>query len=87
MSNIDENIKHSIDLYVSDHIKPGGFLRAVLENNLADSFGRADDINRNNLFDIVSYVYNKIPMGCWGSREKVNKWLLNEGDSDASQNV
>ncbi len=37
--------------------------------------GRADDTNRGRMFDIVAFLYNEAPGACWGSREKVQKWL------------
>lgn len=65
----------SLDRYVEHHIAPGSFLLAVLENNLSESFGCADMQNRYALFDIVSYIYNELPMMCWGNEEKVREWL------------
>ena len=62
--------------YVEDRIHPGGFLIAVLENNLTESFGQADKKNRKVLFEIVCYCYNELPSICWGSPEKVKNWLL-----------
>jgi hypothetical protein len=70
-----EEIYNSIDRYVEHRIEPGGFLRAVLENDLSGALGRADVMNRYLIFDIVSYVYNRVPFVCCGSREKVKKWL------------
>ena len=72
-------------LYVEQHIEPGSFLRAVLENNLREAFGRADHINRYALFDIVAYCYNEIPSECWGSPEKVEEWLTPQEKADESQ--
>jgi hypothetical protein len=69
------HMREGLRLYVDEHIEPGSFLRAVLENNLSLSFQRADSINRYALFDIVSYLYNWCPMDCWGSPERVEKWL------------
>jgi hypothetical protein len=65
----------SINLYVQHKIEPGSFLRAVLENDLKESFGRADEINRTRLFEIVKYIYNHVPMNVWGSKEIVQKHL------------
>jgi hypothetical protein len=68
-------VLESLDRYVQHHIEPGGFLRAVLENNLEKSFARADMQNRYALFDIVSYIYNDVPMRCCGNEERVKEWL------------
>ena len=72
---IPQCTKDAIDRYVADRCPVGGFLEAVLSNDLAESFGRADEENRANLFDIVKYCWNEIPGNCWGSRKKVLDWL------------
>jgi len=68
-------IKNAIDRYVNDRIMPGGFLYAVLTNNLFEAIGRADCHSLDNLVDICSYICNEIPSVCWGSAEKVDNWL------------
>ena len=77
-------IKESLDRYVNNKVSPGSFLLAVLQNDLKESFSRADHINRNRLFEIVSYCYNNIPETCWGSPEKVHAWLNPVHNSDDS---
>ena len=72
---IAEHILESLQAYVNDRRPTGEFLRAVLENDLCESFGRADIGNRESLFEIASYVYNELPANCWGSPEKVKDWL------------
>lgn len=47
----------------------------MLENDLVGAFGKADNINRAWMFDIVTFIYNEVPASCWGSREAVEKWL------------
>jgi len=54
---------------------PDSFLKAVLCNDLKGSFASADTDNRLNIFEIVSYIYNEFPSGCWGSDVKVNDWI------------
>ena len=61
--------------YVEDGILPGGFLTAVLENNLRESMGRGDFENIAAIFPIVDILYNYAPANCWGSPEKIEKWL------------
>lgn len=70
-----QDYKEDIDLYVKHGCNPGGFLTAVLENDLKEAFGRADIINRDRLFEIVSYCYNSIPTICWGSKSAVKEWI------------
>ena len=57
----------------------GGFLQAVLSNDLRESFGRADTINRHNLREIVEWLFNNAPANCWGSVENYKSWLVRGG--------
>ena len=75
---VDDNIKESLERYVEHRISPGGFLTAVLENNLMEAMGRADSINRYNLYNICTYIYNELPGHIHGSPEKVKKHLENK---------
>lgn len=72
---IKPEIRESLERYINKGVEPGGFLRAVLSNDLKESFGRADFSNREHLFIIVGYLYNFVPSGCWGSPAKVSAWL------------
>lgn len=65
----------ALERYLNNGIMPGGFLTAVLENNLVESLGRADEENSKNLKDIVRYMYNYFPSNAWGSREKIELYL------------
>lgn len=77
--NISDQVRDSIGRYVDQRIPTGGFLGAVLENDLLQgAFGSADDRNRRDLFDIVRYCRWEIPGDCWGSPEKVTAWLNQE---------
>ena len=70
-----DDAKASIDRYVSDGVPTGGFLQAVLENNLFEAVGRADHSSLANLQAICRYVYNEVPAPCWGSPGKVDAWF------------
>lgn len=72
---MNPSTKNQIDSYVEHGTRPGGFLYAVLSNDLKESFGRADLENRHDMFDIVSYCWNSIPTDCWGSPENVQAWM------------
>lgn len=61
--------------YIETHEPVGDFLYAVLTNNLRDACHQADDTNLWLLPIYMSYLYNEAPSPCWGSKEKVDKWL------------
>jgi hypothetical protein len=67
--------KESFKRYVDHKIPTGDFLRSVLENNLMEAVGRADDSSYTNLKEICQFVYMDLPSNCWGSPEIVRNWL------------
>lgn len=72
---IPDRLMDGTKRYVEGHIKPGSFLTAVIQNNLTEALGRADDESRLLLHDIVKWFYNEAPFTCWGSPEKMSAWL------------
>ena len=67
--------RESLDNYINRRVPTGGFLEAILSNDLADSFARADKINAPLIGTYIKWIYNNAPHNCWGSREIVAKWL------------
>jgi hypothetical protein len=55
-------------------VEPGGFLTAVLRNDLFDAVGRADISNGESIKYICRFIWNEAPRGCWGSKEKMRAW-------------
>jgi len=74
-NKVPQHMRDGLRLYFDHGIEPGSFMTAVLCNDLRESFGRADHINRERLFDIVSFLYCDAPSSCWGSPEKVREWV------------
>ncbi len=72
---IPENIQGGLDRYQHHHIKTGGFLEAVLSDDIEDAKGRADSNSLRALEDIRQYVRDELPPESWGSREKVKAWI------------
>ena len=68
------DIKLALDLYVKDGVPTGGFLRAVLANDLMESLARADEYNKLDIFNICHYIHWEIPANSHGSYEIVAKW-------------
>lgn len=60
--------------YVNQGFMPGGFLTAVITNDLFGAVSRADEMNIQALPEIVKFIYNEIPMAAVGSTEKMDKW-------------
>lgn len=80
-SLIPEHMRGAVERYVDDRVSPGGFLRALLENDLRGACEHADSINGSRIRDYVVFLYNYAPAGCWGSPEKVAAWLGSGGAS------
>ena len=74
-SLIPEYMRDGVRLYLEEGLRPGHFLNAVLENNLVEAAARADRENKHRLLDWATFLYNELPMGCWGSKEKVAAWI------------
>jgi len=75
MTEVPAAIRSSLQRYAEEHVPTGGFLRAVLENDLMETLARADKDNRAALLAICLFVYNELPASCWGSPDKVRAWL------------
>lgn len=65
-STVPETTLETLDNWAKFGLPPGGFVAAVLENDLADAVRRADSGNSAALADIVRYMINELPSGCWG---------------------
>lgn len=73
--------------YILEGRPPGGFLYAVLTNDLYEATRKADMMNRNCLAHYVDFIVDHAPMECWGSSEKIEQWrahcgLLHEATKD-----
>jgi hypothetical protein len=72
--NIPPAVKASLDAWGESAQPPGGFVMAVLENDLQGAFALADDASLANMHAIVLYVYNELVSACWGNKEKIEAW-------------
>lgn len=75
MSMLPTHMREGVRDYVLHGREPGGFLRAVLENDLVEAFARADSINSALMSEWATFLYNEMPYEAWGSPEKVEKWI------------
>lgn len=72
---IRDDMMGAIRRYIDHGINPGHFLSAVIDNDLKEAVGRADDENLENLPAFVSYFYNEAPSPCWGSPQNRKEWI------------
>lgn len=75
LDRIPRDTLAQLDAYVDSRVPPGGFVYAVLSNDLYRAALKADDRNRAALADIAQHVESQLPMACRGSREAVEAWL------------
>lgn len=75
LHNIPQDVKEDLDAYAEYGRPTGDFLRAVLENDLKEAFGRASETSALYLGNIVAYVYYNLPYASQGSPEKVAIWI------------
>jgi hypothetical protein len=74
---IPDRMQGAIIRYVEKGIAPGHFLRAVINNDLAEAVGYADRENQAALAGYVRWFYNNAPSACWGFSGAVDKWRKN----------
>jgi hypothetical protein len=74
-AHIPPELRASLDRYANEGVPVGGFLQAVIANDLCDAYARADAFNVKLLPAIGSYVHHKMPADCWGSRKIYRTWL------------
>jgi hypothetical protein len=72
---IPERMMGGLERYIAAGIPPGDFLTAVIENDLSEACGRADDENLRNLPAFAAYLYSQAPSDCWGSPATMKAWL------------
>jgi hypothetical protein len=72
---IPERMHGGLIRYVEQGIPPGDFLQAVINNDLREACGRADDENKRLLPEYIMWFYNWAPGACWGSPENFKEWM------------
>ena len=72
---VPEHTVGALERYVNDRIPTGGFLNAVLCNDLVGAVSHADEQNLRSIPEIVKFLYNNVPMGAWRTEDNVKNWL------------
>jgi len=64
-ASIPECTKYSLKMWVLYGQTPGGFVEAVLRNDLHGAFNNADSDNQAALELIMCWIHNECPSNCW----------------------
>ena len=67
-------LDEALENYLMRGYEPGGFLTAVLANDLRLAVGRADRWNKDNLTWIATEVFQKVPDVALYSYDAVRDW-------------
>ena len=66
--------REGLDAWVSGGHKPGGFLCAMLRNDLQDALCRADSTSLSLLLVIAGHIRWHLPKLSHGSKERMDAW-------------
>lgn len=73
------HLQGGLKRYFEEHVRPGGFLVAVLSNDLREAVTRGSRESLAGLGFVMAYLIACAPSECWGSAEAVNAWVGKRG--------
>lgn len=79
---IPEHTRNALLRYARNHIKAGGFIEALVSNDLMNAVGRADSVHKPIIGECVLWLMNQAPSGCFGSAAKYDEWISYTMKSD-----
>jgi len=72
---LPDQFRFGAEHWIEHGTKPGGFLSAVIENDLLSALGMADDhMTRDDIRAIALWFHWQAPSDCHGSHEKIAAW-------------
>ena len=71
---VPERTLNSLDNWAKKGWDGGSFVMACLENDFTRAVGCADKENSGALPGIAKYMYNELPLRCWGSPKIISQW-------------
>ena len=74
---VPANLHAGLLNYIGHGISPGGFLTAVLRNNLFAAYDRSD--NPQQIEKVVRFLQNDAPNACYGSDRIMQDWIARSG--------
>ena len=74
-SNVPYHLHEGLVEYLVTRRPVGGFLTAVLSNDLTSACVKADPTSLARIADVVKFLVNFAPPSAWGSESIVASWL------------
>ena len=79
LNTIPEHLRDALVRYVLAGGETGGFLTALLQNDLMDAVALADPASRDGLRPLCIFLYNHTPKVCRGSFATMKEWRERHG--------
>jgi hypothetical protein len=76
---VPQNLRDAVARYITHGTEPGGFVQAVLQNDLKSAVVRAGVSSKSGLVDLVMWLIAEAPESCWGSSERYRDWIAHNG--------
>lgn len=73
------HLREGLARYVVSGTEPGGFIQAVLQNDLKVAIVRGDKDSRAGITELVMWLIAEAPERCWGSPERYHDWIAHNG--------
>lgn len=80
---LPEHIREGARKYIEEGRHPGGFLTAVVQNDLFSAFAKSDEINARRMRDILYFFWNEAPGECFGGKDKMDEWIKKKAEEKA----
>lgn len=71
---IPNHMHEGLRVYCENHRRVGGFLQAVLSNDLCKAVTKADTLNKSALANYIMWLHTYAPSGSFGSAEAYEEW-------------
>lgn len=78
---IPPGIVEGLERYLRDRIKPGSALTSILQNDLHTAAMRSDSYTWGSMKSIIWFLERAEMRDAWGSKEKVDAWIADSGES------
>lgn len=75
LRRVPAHLRGGLLRYLHEHIPTGGFLSAVLRNDLIGAVAHGDPSSQAGLVAIVLFLVNHAPASAFGSPARVDAWL------------